>query len=85
MLAALMATVGLYYENQTGATGTTSLDAMVGTALDPSRPREYPEATVHTLWGEMAYQLGGRAGLRGEVGQQVADGAALVEGRDDDG
>jgi predicted AAA+ superfamily ATPase len=32
---------------------------LVGTALDPSRPREYPDATVHTLWGEMAYQLGG--------------------------
>ena len=35
---------------------------LVGTALDPSRPREYPDATVHTLWGEMAYQLGGLQG-----------------------
>ena len=31
---------------------------LVGTALDPSRPRAYPQATVHTLWGELAYQLG---------------------------
>ncbi len=32
---------------------------LVGTALDPAKPREYPDATVNTLWGEMAYQLGG--------------------------
>ena len=32
---------------------------LVGTALDPARPIEYSDATVHTLWGEMAYQLGG--------------------------
>lgn len=37
---------------------------LVGTALDPSRPREYPDATVHTLWGEMAYQLGGVAAYK---------------------
>lgn len=42
---------------------------LVGTALDPSRPREYLDAAqhplrIHTLWGEMAYQLGGAAGLR---------------------
>ncbi|MBK7919048.1 MAG: DUF499 domain-containing protein [Chloroflexi bacterium] len=32
---------------------------LVGTALDPSKPRDYPDAKVHTLWGELAYQLGG--------------------------
>lgn len=32
---------------------------LVGTALNPSEPRQYPDATVHTLWGELAYQLGG--------------------------
>ncbi len=42
---------------------------LVGTALDPSRPREYLDAAqhplrVHTLWGEMAYQLGGAAGYQ---------------------
>jgi len=36
--------------------------ALVGTALDPSKPREYADVTVHTLWGEMAYQLGGLQG-----------------------
>ncbi len=35
---------------------------LVGTALDPARPRQYPEVTVHTLWGELAYQLGGAKG-----------------------
>ncbi len=30
---------------------------LVGTALDPTRPRQYPNVTVHTLWGELAYQL----------------------------
>ncbi len=35
---------------------------LVGTALDPARPHAYPEATVHTLWGELAYQLGGAKG-----------------------
>ncbi len=29
-----------------------NIAVLVGTALDPSRPREYPDATVHTLWGE---------------------------------
>lgn len=37
---------------------------LVGTALNPSKPRAYPDATVNTLWGEMAYQLGGLAGYR---------------------
>ena len=47
MLAALMGAVGLYYENQTGATGTTSLDAMVGTALDrPAESAEPPRSGV---------------------------------------
>jgi uncharacterized protein len=35
---------------------------LVGTALNPSEPRQYPEAKVHTLWGELAYQLGGAEG-----------------------
>ncbi|MCL4805199.1 MAG: DUF499 domain-containing protein [Anaerolineae bacterium] len=35
---------------------------LVGTALDPARPRVYPDAATHTLWGELAYQLGGAEG-----------------------
>ncbi len=37
---------------------------LVGTALDVAKPREYPEATVRTLWGELAYQLGGLEGYK---------------------
>ncbi len=37
---------------------------LVGTALDASRARTYPDVTVHTLWGELAYQLGGAAGYQ---------------------
>jgi len=36
-----------------------NIAVLVGTALGPDRPREYADATVRTLWGEMAYQLGG--------------------------
>ncbi|MFN2137709.1 MAG: ATP-binding protein, partial [Candidatus Promineifilaceae bacterium] len=35
---------------------------LVGTALNPSNPRIYPDATTQTLWGELAYQLGGKEG-----------------------
>ncbi|MDW8300077.1 MAG: DUF499 domain-containing protein [Anaerolineae bacterium] len=34
---------------------------IVGTAFDPNAPRQYPDCTVRTLWGEIAYQLGGVA------------------------
>lgn len=43
---------------------------LVGTALDPTRPRDYPEATTRTLWGELAYQIG------------KAEGYAMVEEAD---
>lgn len=32
---------------------------IVGTAFSATEPKEYPNATVHTLWGEIAYQIGG--------------------------
>jgi predicted AAA+ superfamily ATPase len=41
-----------------------NIAVLVGTALDPSKPREHSDATVHTLWGEMAYQLGGVEGYK---------------------
>jgi predicted AAA+ superfamily ATPase len=58
---------------------------LVGTALDPSKPRHYPDATVHTLWGELAYQLGGAKGYalvarptkRGQPRLQHPERAAL--------
>jgi predicted AAA+ superfamily ATPase len=41
-----------------------NIAVLVGTALDPSQPRQYPEVTVHTLWGELAYQLGNLPGYK---------------------
>ncbi|MBI2941222.1 MAG: ATP-binding protein [Chloroflexi bacterium] len=36
---------------------------LVGTALSPAQPHRKPDGTViHTLWGELAYQLGGADG-----------------------
>src|SRR5690606_16320312 len=31
---------------------------IVGTAFSPTEPRQYPDCTTHTLWGDIAYQLG---------------------------
>ena len=41
-----------------------NISVLVGTALDPARPREYPDVTARTLWGELAYQLGGLEAYR---------------------
>ena len=32
---------------------------IVGTAFSATEPRHYADATTHTLWGDLAYQLGG--------------------------
>lgn len=32
---------------------------IVGTAFSATEPRIYPDCTTHTLWGDIAYQLGG--------------------------
>mgnify|MGYP001500515138 CR=1 FL=1 len=37
---------------------------LVGQALNPADPRVYPDCTTRTLWGEMAYQLGGVEGYQ---------------------
>ena len=52
---------------------------LVGTALNPSVAREYPDAVVCTLWGELAYQIGGAEGY-----QMVAeaDAAGVNPGSD---
>ena len=47
---------------------------LVGTALGPAQPRVKPDGvTVNTLWGELAWQLGG------------ADGYGMVRGDDEKG
>ena len=37
---------------------------IVGTAFDANVPRQYEDVTTHTLWGEIAYQLGGVDGYK---------------------
>lgn len=37
---------------------------LVGQALNPADPRAHPDCTTRTLWGEMAYQLGGVEGYQ---------------------
>jgi hypothetical protein len=37
---------------------------IVGLDFSPTQPRQYPDCTTHTLWGEIACQLGGRAGYQ---------------------
>ena len=34
---------------------------IVGLDFSATQPRQYPDCTTYTLWGEIAYQLGGRA------------------------
>jgi len=43
---------------------TANRAVIVGTAFDASQPRRYADATTHTLWGDMAYQLGGVDGYK---------------------
>lgn len=37
---------------------------LVGTAFSATNATEHPDATTHTLWGELAYQLGGVEGYK---------------------
>ena len=38
---------------------TANRAVIVGTAFSPTEPRAYADCTTHTLWGDIAYQLGG--------------------------
>ena len=35
---------------------------IVGTSFNVSQPRQHADCTTRTIWGEIAYQLGGVAG-----------------------
>ena len=37
---------------------------IVGTAFSATEPRQYHDCTTHTLWGDIAYQIGGIEGYR---------------------
>lgn len=48
--------------------GSVQVVGVVGSDLDPASGVRHPDAITYTLWGELAYQLGGRVGY-----QLVAD------------
>ncbi len=43
---------------------TANRAVIVGTAFSATEPRVYADVTTHTLWGEIAYQLGGLEGYK---------------------
>lgn len=55
--------------------GSTRVAVLSGVDLDPSSPREHNGIVARTLWGELAWQLGG-AGLYAEVATQDERGQA---------
>jgi predicted AAA+ superfamily ATPase len=52
---------------------------IVGTAFSATEPRRYRDATTHTLWGEIAYQLGG---VKAYSMVETADLAGVSPGSD---
>jgi predicted AAA+ superfamily ATPase len=58
---------------------TANRAVIVGTDFDAAKPRQHADCTAHTLWGEIAYQLGGLAAY-GLVEQ--ADLAGISPGAD---
>lgn len=64
--------------------GDIDIAGIVGSDLDPSNGLLHPadDLTTYTLWGELAYQLGGRAGYawaQESDRSRVAPGTALFE------
>ncbi len=52
---------------------------IVGSAFSPTQPRQYSDCTTHTLWGDIAYQIGGVAAYRNF---ETADLAGVSPGSD---
>ncbi|MGB8648103.1 MAG: DUF499 domain-containing protein, partial [Anaerolineae bacterium] len=71
-------------ETRLPAPGVIQIGAVVGSDLDPTTGMEHPEDKLktYTLWGELAYQLGGRAGYalaRESDETKAAPGTGLFE------
>ena len=58
---------------------TANCAVIVGTAFSATEPRMYPDCTTHTLWGDIAYQLGG---VKGYQMVERADMAGISPGSD---
>ncbi|MBA2691077.1 MAG: ATP-binding protein [Rubrobacter sp.] len=66
---------------------TANRAVLVGTDLDAGKPRRHDDATTRTLWGEMAYQLGGVDGydyVRESDERGVAPGTGTLKQLMDD-
>ncbi len=50
--------------SQIDDTITANRAVIVGLDFSPTQPRQYPDCTTHTLWGDIAYQLGGTKGYK---------------------
>ncbi len=62
--------------------GTVRIAGVVGSDLDPSLGLPHPDVTTYTLWGEIAYQLGGASAydlVRRSEQDKTAPGTALLE------
>ena len=53
----------LLKEKDLPAIPETKRSVLVGTAISPGNPKEVDGLTINTLWGRMAYQLGGKDGF----------------------
>lgn len=78
--AELRGVAPILQEAQLNSLPEVSLAVLVGTALNPSKPREVNGITVRTLWGDIAAQLGGY-----EAYQRIAaaDARGVSPGADD--
>lgn len=64
------------------AQGTVRVVGVVGSDLQPRDGLDHGDATTYTLWGELAYQLGGAAGYAHAAGSdqdRSAPGTGLLE------
>jgi hypothetical protein len=65
------------------APGTVRVVGIVGSDLQPSDGLDHGDAVTYTLWGELAYLLGGAAGYNAHAAQgdqnRSAPGTALLE------
>lgn len=61
-----------------GAVPRTRVAVLVGTQLDPNG-RQLDGLTLHTLWGELAFQLGG---VEGYARMQAADESGIAPSKD---
>lgn len=61
------------------APGAVRIAGVVGSDLDPTNGMDHGDATTYTLWGEIAYQLGGYHHMRNSDLQRTAPGTGVLD------